>query len=124
MKRLAIFLLLVSSAAWADWKSVGEDSVAAVYADPTTIVRTGSTAKLWSLLDYKDVQRMVEVGYLSQKALVEYDCAKRKARNLSFALHADHMGEGKVIYQDTSPNQWEPVSAGSISETLWNVACK
>ena len=124
MKRLVIFLLLVSSPAWAEWKSVGEEGAATVYADPTTVVRTGSTAKLWSMRDYEDAQRMVEVGYFSQKALVEYDCANRKARNLSFSLHADHMGEGNVIYQDTSPNEWEPVASGSIGETLWNIACK
>ena len=124
MEKLAIFLLLLSSAAWAEWTSVGEDSTAAFYADPATIVRSGDTAKLWSLLDYKAFQRMVEVGYFSQKALVEYDCAKRKARGLSLSLHAEHMGEGKVIYEDTSPHEWEPVLAESITEMLWNIACK
>lgn len=125
MEKLAIFLLLLSSsAAWAGWKSVGEDNAAAFYADPATIVRSGNTAKLWSLLDYKDFQRMVEVGYFSQKALVEYDCAERKARGLSLSLHAEHMGEGKVIYEDTSPHEWKPVFPETITEMLWNIACK
>ena len=125
MARLAAcLLLLVSGTAWAEWKNVGEDGAAAVYADPATIVRNGNTAKLWSLLDYKDFQRMVEVGYFSQKTLVEYDCAERRARGLSLSLHAEHMGEGKMIYEDTSPREWSPVPAQSITETLWTIACK
>ena len=124
-KRLAApLLLLMSGAAWAGWKSVGEDNAATVYADPATIVRSGNTAKLWSLLDYKDFQRMVEVGYFSQKTLVEYDCIERKARGLSLSLHAEHMGEGKMIYEDASPREWSPVPAQSIAESLWNIACK
>jgi hypothetical protein len=124
MEKLAIFLLLLSSAAWAEWTSIGEDNTAASYADPATIVRSDDTAKMWSLFDYKAFQRMVEVGYFSQKALVEYDCAKRKARSLSLSLHADHMGEGKVIYEDASPHEWEQVLPQTITEMLWNIACK
>ena len=124
-KRLAApLLLLMSGAAWAGWKSVGEDNAATVYADPATIVRSGNTAKLWSLLDYKDFQRMVEVGYFSQKNLVEYDCVDRKARGLSLSLHAEHMGEGKMIYEDASPREWSTVPAQSITEVLWTIACK
>jgi hypothetical protein len=125
MKRVAAsLLLLMSGAAWAGWKSVGEDNAGTVYADTETLVRSGSTAKLWSLLDHKDFQRMVEVGYFSQKTLVEYDCAERKARGLSLTLTAGHMGEGKVIYEDASPREWSPVPAQSITEVLWTIACK
>jgi len=125
MEKLAIvLLLLLSSAAWAGWKSVGEDDATVLYADAATVVRNGDTAKLWSLLDYKAFQRMVEVGYFSQKALVEYDCTKRSARGLSLSLHAEHMGEGKVIYEDTSPHEWEPVLPETTTEMLWKLACK
>ena len=67
---------------------------------------------------------MVEVGYFSQKTLVEYDCVERKARGLSLSLHAEHMGEGKMIYEDASPREWSPVPAQSMTESLWNIACK
>jgi hypothetical protein len=73
MKTLAIFLLLLSSPAWAGWKSVGEDDTVTTYADSATIARKGNTATMWSLLDYKAFHRMVEVGYFSQKAQAEYD---------------------------------------------------
>ena len=124
MKKIAIFLLLLSSPAWAGWQSVGEDDTGTSYADPATIVRSGNTAKMWSLLDYKGFQRMVEVGYFSQKALVEYDCAGRTARGLSLSLHAERMGEGKVIYEDASPHAWEPVSPEVMNGVLWKIACR
>ena len=124
MKKLAIFLLLISSSAWAGWKSTGEDDTAKTYADTATIARKGNTAMMWSLLDYKSFQRMVEVGYFSQKSQVEYDCAERRLRGLSVSLHAEKMGEGKVIYEDTSPHEWEPVSPDTMTEILWKVACK
>jgi hypothetical protein len=34
------------------------------------------------------------------------------------------MGEGKEIYADDSPRQWEAVTAGSVAEQLWTIACK
>ena len=124
MKKLVIILLLLSSSAWAGWRSIGEDATGASYADPDTITRNGNTAKMWSLLDYKDFQRMVEVGYFSRKAQAEYDCKESKLRGLALSLHAGHIGEGKVIYADESPHEWEAVDAGTLNETLWKIACK
>ncbi|HKB82127.1 MAG TPA: surface-adhesin E family protein, partial [Burkholderiales bacterium] len=60
----------------------------------------------------------------SQKAQVEYDCKQRRLRGLSLALHAGKMGDGKVIYADETPHEWEAVDAGTMNETFWKVACK
>lgn len=124
MKKLAVVLLLVSSPAWAGWKSIGEDDTGTSYADSATIVRQGNIARMWSLLDYKAFQRMVEVGYFSQKTEIEYDCREGRFRGLSLSLHAEKMGAGKVIYEDTSAHEWEPVPPGTVTEVLWKVACK
>jgi hypothetical protein len=124
VKKLACVLLLVSSPAWAAWKSVGEEESGTSYADPASIVRSGGTVTMWSLLDYKAFQRMVEVGYFSQKSLVEYDCSEKQTRGLLVSLHAEHMGEGKVIYADESPHEWEPLVPDTMGEVLWKFACK
>ena len=34
------------------------------------------------------------------------------------------MGEGKVIYADESPHEWEVIDPGTLNETLWKIACK
>lgn len=124
MKKLAVVLLLLSSPAWAGWKSVGEEDSGKSYADPATLVKSGNTVKMWSLLDYKAFQRMVEVGYFSQKSLVEYDCKEKQIRGLVVSLHAEHMGEGKVIYADESPHEWEVLVPDTMGEVLWKFACK
>jgi hypothetical protein len=123
-KSLALFVLLLSSPAWGAWKSIADDDIGTSYADPATIVKSGATAKMWSLLDYKAFQRMVEVGYFSQKSQAEYDCKEKKFRGLTLALHAEHMGEGKVIYSDETAHEWEAVEPGTLNETLWKIACK
>jgi hypothetical protein len=79
---------------------------------------------MWSLRDFSDFQRMVEVGYFSQKAQVEYDCDAMRLRGLSVSLHAEKMGGGKVVYEDTSPHDWEAVDADTMAGILWKVACK
>ena len=77
-----------------------------------------------SLFDHKDFQRMVETGYFSQRVRAEYGCIDRRIRRLSVSLHAGHMGEGKVIYSDDSPQEWEAVEGGTLNESLWKTACK
>jgi len=117
-------LLCLATPACAAWTSVGEEPRGTTYADSATIEKRGSTAKMWSILDHKTFQRMVEVGYYSQKSLVEYDCADKRLRSLHVALHAERMGAGPVIYEDDSAHEWESVSPGSMQEALWKVACR
>jgi hypothetical protein len=124
MKKLAIVLLLSSTPAWAGWKAVGDSPNAKSYADPASIVRKDNVAAMWSLLDYNDFQRMVEVGYFSQKALIEYNCKDRQSRGMVVSLHEGHMGEGKVIYADDSPHDWEDIVPETLAESLWKEACK
>ncbi len=125
-KQIALILSLLwpGSAALAGWTQVGEDDTTTLYADPATIARQDGTATMLSLLDYKTFQRMVEVGYFSQQIKAEYDCRTKKLRGLARVLHAEHMGAGKVIYEDDTPHDWESIDAGSRSDTLWKIACK
>ena len=117
-------LLLAAMPAWAAWKVVGSTPSATSYADAATILRNAQVSAMWSLLDYASFQRMVEVGYFSQKALVEYDCAEKQSRGMVVSLHEGHMGEGKIIYADESPHDWEPIVPETLGEELWKVACK
>lgn len=124
MRSVVLIFLLAASPVWAAWKGVAEDGRAVTYADPASVKKAGSLATLSSLTDYKGFQRMVEVGYYSQKAEAEYDCERKQVRSLALFLHEGRMGTGKVIYEDTSPHDWEPVLPDSPAEALWNVACR
>ncbi len=121
---VAITLLLICGPVAAAWTSVGEDPRGTTYADPATIEKDAGTVKMWSILDYKTFQRMVEVGYFSQKSHNEYDCAGNRMRGLHTVLHAEPMGAGAVIYEDDSVHEWEAVSPGSVQEGLLKAACR
>lgn len=123
-KLVSTSLLVATSALAASWTGVGEDASGTYFADATAIEKSGTTAKMWSILDYKGFQRMVEVGYWSQKSQVEYDCAAPRMRGLSVALLSEKMGGGKPVYEDHSAHDWEDIAAGSMSEALRKVACK
>jgi hypothetical protein len=124
MRTLLFLTLLLSAPAWAGWKAVTEDRSGTIYADPDTIVRSADTARMWWLLDYGAFQRMVEVGYFSQRTQAEFDCVEPRMRVLGLSLRGEHMGEGKVVYSDESPHEWESVDAGTAAAKLRAVACK
>jgi hypothetical protein len=123
VQRLAVLLLLCAAPAWAGWKAVDENAAGITYADTAAIEHAGDTARMWSLLDYASFQRMVEVGYFSQKTQTEFDCAQRRSRVLALSLRDGHMGEGKAIYADDTAHEWEAVETGSVTEKLWKIAC-
>jgi hypothetical protein len=125
MQRLAFLLLvLVPAPVWGGWKAVDESGAQTTYADADSIARSGDASRMWWLLDYASFQRMVEVGYFSQKTRTEFDCVQRRTRMLELSLRAEHMGEGKAIYSDDTPRDWEPVETGSVTEKLWKIACQ
>ncbi len=115
-KSLSILLLWMSCPALAGWTGVGEHDVTTVYTDSSTIVIQGGVSTMSSLVDYKSFQRMVEVGYFSQTLRTEYDCQSQKSRGLARTLHAEHLGQGKVIHEDDTPNDWEDIVPGSRGE--------
>ncbi|MEO8163928.1 MAG: surface-adhesin E family protein [Betaproteobacteria bacterium] len=121
---LVALVLWMSGPALAGWTGLGEDDASALYADPSAIVKQVGVATMSSLVDYKSFQRMVEVGYFSQTLRAEYDCQSPKSRGLARTLHSEHMGQGKVIYEDDTPHDWEDIQSGSRGESLWKLACK
>jgi hypothetical protein len=125
MRTAAVLVfVLVAVPAWAAWSKVAEDERTVTFADAASVQRSGGLATMSSLVDYKAFQRMVEVGYFSQKAEAEYDCRQKQVRSLNVFLHEERMGAGKVIYEDTSPHDWEPVQPDTPAEALWQVACR
>ena len=122
--RLAPLLaLLFAAPAWSAWTLVTEAGPGAVYADPATLARNGDMVRMAWLLDYRNFQRMVEVGYWSKQAVSEFDCAQRRTRNLSVSLRAEHMGQGPSHYADDTVREWEAVEPDGVTGKLWQAAC-
>ena len=126
MKRLllGLMLLVTATAANAEWTQSGESDELIAYIDIATIRRNGNFFKLWDLRDYKTVQTVSGVSYLSDKGQSEYDCKEERKRILAFSMFSGQMGKGKVVYDNSNVRgEWSPISPGSVDETLWKTAC-
>jgi hypothetical protein len=121
-KLLLILMLVVSTSAMAEWVAIGEteEKDLTVYADPTTIRKTGNTVKMWSLDDHKMVQNP---DVISSRGLDEYDCEKKQRRPLFLAAYSGHMGKGETVLIHNERGDWNPTSPGSVGESVLEFAC-
>jgi hypothetical protein len=123
---LLITLLLLSSApAYAEWVQVSDTDEAGktVYVDPATIRRNRNLVTMWQFYDYKTVQTVAGIGFLTVKEQWEFDCAEERSRVLALKEFSGNMGSGTVVYTNSQVGKWLPVMPGSMSQTVWKVAC-
>ena len=127
MKRLLLItlLLLSSGPAYAEWVKVSDSNEAGmtVYADPDTIRRNRNLVKMWQFYDYKTVQTVAGIGFLTVKEQWEFDCAEGRRRVLALTEFSGNMGSGTVVYTNSEVGKWQPVEPSSIGQLLWKFAC-
>ena len=128
MKRLllGLMLLMIATAASAEWTIAGGNATADSYVDRATIRRNGNFVKMWNLMDYKTVKKSVAgKSYLSSKVQREYaDCKEETTRLLALALYAGKMGtEGVVLWDSEASIKWSPMPPESPGEVLLEIAC-
>ncbi len=124
---LITLLLLSSGPAYAEWVAVSVSEGLGVYAayfDPDTIRRKGDMVTMWSLLDFKTIQK-TEAGdsLLSLKGQSEYNCAEERDRTLAVTLYSGNMGNGNVVFSSAGEGKCEPVVPGGVGQILWKFAC-
>lgn len=125
-KVLALMLALSSSAALAAWTEIEKfDDGMRVFADPASLRRSGDTARLEHLVRWPLPQlEPAQPPYLSTKVLTDYDCVGKRERYLSSISYAGAMGSGaRVAIDDNAAEGWDPISADSMEEKLWQMAC-
>jgi len=116
-------LVVISSAASADWvKAVTSDPVD-IYVEPASIKQAGNKMKIWELHNYDSLQELNGKRVLSLKTQTEYDCEKERFRSLAGVGYARKMGEGDVRFTDNEPDKWAPVVPGTIGEEVWKLVC-
>jgi len=128
MKRFAACLTLAafSGVALAGWVEIEkfEDGIR-VFADAATARRSGDTAQIQHLVRWAEPQ--VEPGllpYLSTRVLAAYDCAGKRERYLASTSYAGTMGDGaRISADDNEADAWYSISASSMEEKLWKIAC-
>ena len=127
---IGLLLMAVSAGAMAEWTKIGGGTNASSgdydnYADLSTIRKSGNTAKMWVLRDYKKAQTATNgKSYLSSMARQEYDCNEEKSSGLTIYAYSGNMKNGDIVDGvDTEENQWHSILPESTGATAFKVAC-
>src|SRR5260221_12919626 len=68
-----------------------------VYVARSAIRRSGNSAQMWDLWDFKTAHVFEGKRFLSTRNHYEYDCAGTRRRMLSTAGFSGHMGQGALV---------------------------
>jgi surface-adhesin protein E len=112
-----------------DWITVKETTSTndrfVTYAAPSTIRKTGTTVKMWSMIDSMDIQGTPsDRRHFSWIDDWEYDCQVKRLRPLEFREYSGKMGTGENVFSQTSVEFMMAVKPGSVGEALWKIACR
>lgn len=130
MKFRTFPFLLLAGVVWpafAAWDEVDRfDDGIRIYADPGSIRRDGDEARLRHLVRWAEPQADPGVPpYRSTVVDSVYDCVAKRQRFLSSASYAGALGDGPRVDVDQREDEaWDIVSAGSLEEKLWTLACR
>jgi hypothetical protein len=114
---------LPTSVQWALLGSSVANGGMDIYVARGLIRRSGDSARMWDLWDFKTARVFAGKPFLSARNHYEYDCAGSRRRMLSTTGFAGHMGQGAVVGSGSSTLAWEPVPAGGPIREHWKVAC-
>ncbi|MGE5115142.1 MAG: surface-adhesin E family protein [Betaproteobacteria bacterium] len=94
-----------------------------VYVASSAIRRSGNSAQMWDLWDFKTAHVFQGRRFLSARNHYEYDCAAARRRMLSTVGFSGHMGQGAVVGSGNSILEWESVPPGGPIRDYWKIAC-
>jgi hypothetical protein len=127
MKRIFFTaLMVVCSFSWADWEYTDETERRIEYHDKSTIRRSGSLVKMWSLSDNYEIQTVKGLSFKSTKQLYSYNCDSEMMALVSMALFSGSMGAGTSVHYFTNKEselKWVAIIPESVGEISWKIAC-
>ena len=124
---IACLAIISSSNAFAEWRELGADERADISVDTATLMKTGDTAQILSMLDFQkpgeDPKTKQAVNSII--GLNEYNCVKAQYRPIEFKLFSGNRGKGKVVLDSKTPDSvFESIADGSWAAGVFNVACR
>ena len=121
------FIFLNSVPAHAEWRPITYAAGSGgftIYIDPATVLREGDLVTMLVLYDFRFVQAIKGISYLSATWQQQFDCAEHRSRHLSYKYHSDNGGNGKVMFAgDDEGRKWSLVAPKSAAAILWDVGC-
>ena len=96
------------------------------YAAPSTIRKTGTTVKMLSMIDFTVIPGAAsDRPHFSWIDEWEYDCQGKSLKPLRFREYSGKMGTGENVFSISTPASLGiALNPGSVSETLWKMACE
>ncbi len=117
-------LALGSAPALAEWTEIGANDDVTFYADIDSLVASGPTKTMWTLIGSKTERMFGEVKFSSVKTQFEFDCPAHKARELQTAFYSGPQADGKQVAGYTDPGDWTEVDEGTLKGGLMKLACE
>lgn len=120
---ITLLVLLNSGPASAEWVELfrNDDTGETIYVDKDTIRHEGDVVKWWELEDFKTVQTVGGIMFLSAKLQWEFECAEERMRILALTEFSGNMGKGDVVLSESPEQKWRPVEPDSF--ILWKAVC-
>lgn len=116
--------VIESPSAKTGWVEVYKTNQQTLYANPSSLLKSGFKVKMWRLTDYKFPEINGDFVYSSKKLYEEYDCQSEQYRLLYVALYPENMGEGKAMYTRSETYSWQRVLPDTDGEAMWEIACE
>jgi hypothetical protein len=122
---VSVAVVLAPTAVLAQWVKIDSAKPATVYADPSSIKRVGSFARMWELIDYHQLEDFAGQAFRSSRVLREFDCDTSEMRTLAFTIFTEQMAHGDVVHSHRADRaDWEFVEPYSLGESSFRMACK
>jgi hypothetical protein len=117
-------LLVLSSAAQADWSKLYGDDKGEFFVDPASIFVKGSFRQAWYLTTYKQAICVGDQCYQSMKQLTQVDCENRTTQTLYVSFIEKQMGIGQEIHAIEEPSSVRPIPPGTMEAANFKALCK
>ncbi len=121
------FLLIVffSSVGYSkDWVHVSEIYNGTYYVNYNEIERLDGKALMVHMIDYPRKQVSANgLPFYSELITQEYRCNTPQTRLIKHNTYSGRKGKGRLVYPRSWQSPWELVVAGTLTETLWRIAC-
>jgi hypothetical protein len=128
MKKITFLILItLCTSSFAKWELYGLGDDFAEYSyETTSIVKKGSTAKMWVMYSYTTPETLGDVSYLSMLNLNIFDCGQKRLKTIAAEFFSDKSAKGKVVHTlfiNENQAEFVPVAPGSFGDRQVQIAC-
>lgn len=118
---VALLLMNLTAAAWAEWVKYTEVDSAAIYYDPTTIKKNGNLRRVHEI---QDLEQRNSAGYQSYRVLSEYECSAARFRELGVSGFSERMARGTPLAMSHSTTSWSYVAPNTPAAAMLRIVCE